>query len=423
MHRPQAYPQAGILNRPSEHVLLLALQFRDRSAAVPAQAIEALRGVVRKELTSDLDILNAGSDKTLPPTETGELGFDDGYDRAHLTITLGISSGGFEALGIPLRDRPQDLIPIPWQALGDSPEVAESGDLILQVCADSTYVTSHVERRIREELASAFAVLWTLPGVQRYTSRAGRTSREEGRALIGFLDGTSNLHPRHSDEDRALVFVNPDGVGAYPPLPPAGQPGYGGGAVFPADLRVPPTAEPPWTREGTYMTVRASVNDIDRWDDQTLGGQEQTIGRFKWSGASLDLADDRQRVNDEPAYAADPSSLVVPVDSHTRKVNPRRPEDEPRRLLRRGYPLIRPVSGGVERGLVFIAFGRTISTQFEFVVRAWMRNADFPSPGAGIDRLLAFDIRVLGGGYYFAPALDHQDRAWTWILPTSAPNG
>jgi deferrochelatase/peroxidase EfeB len=38
--------------------------------------------------------------------------------------------------------------------------------------------------------------------------------------------------------------------------------------------------------------VRASTTDTARWDRETLGTQEQTVGRFKVSGAGLDLADD-----------------------------------------------------------------------------------------------------------------------------------
>jgi len=40
------------------------------------------------------------------------------------------------------------------------------------------------------------------------------------------------------------------------------------------------------------------------------------------------------------------------------------------------------------RGLAFIAFARTISTQFEFIFRGWMRNPDFPEQGSGLDALL-----------------------------------
>jgi Dyp-type peroxidase family len=301
--------------------------------------------------------------------------------------------------------------------------------LLLQICADDLYVCEHVVRRIEEELSASLRVVWTQIGSQRYTTRTGRTSREEGRALIGFLDGTSNLNPRRSPDDARLVFVDPDDVGTYPPNPPA-QPGatgpYGStttGPTFPSDLVQVPTVEPEWTRHGTYMTVRVSTFDTTPWDDRTQNEQEVAVGRFKVSGASRDLTDDSRHLEDDPAFVADQSNLSVPLDAHVRKAHPRRsPEDAERRLFRRGYPLIGAAPNGMQRGLAFIAFARTTSTQFEFIFRAWMRNPDFPQQGAGADRLL-FNLlpeTVLCGGYYFAPPVSKSTEPWTWILPESA---
>jgi Dyp-type peroxidase family len=267
-------------------------------------------------------------------------------------------------------------------------------------------------------MGDALAPAYVLPGAQRYSTRAGRTSRREGRALIGFLDGTGNLRPGKEDADDRLVFVDPDNVGTYPPIPASGSGGYQDQAAqFPGDLRPPPTSEPRWTSGGSYLVVRGSVVNIGSWDDTALGEQENVIGRFKVSGASQDLTDDPGRVFEEPAFTASQANETVSVTSHARKANPRRPEDADRRLFRRGYPLIRATGSAVERGLLFVAFARSISTQFEFVVRAWMQNENFPRPGAGRDRLLQFDNRVLGGGYYFVPALSNKNKPWSWVLP------
>lgn len=275
--------QAGITNRPPEHALVFALEI---IVAEPRAVVERLRAVVEAELRSDLeDMIDAPEDA--PPAETGELGFEDGFDRNHLTITVGFSLAGLTKLGLtagePNSAMPADLIDIPWDRLGDSAvRTRESGDMVIQACADSIYLVEHVLRRIESDLADSMRVVWVHGGTQRYTTRAGRTAREEGRALIGFLDGTSNLNPRHDLDHRRLVFVNPDDVGSYPPKqPPPGSSGYGQPAppTFPDDLRDPPTSEPAWTRGGTYMVVRASANKIADWDRATLGSQQQTIGR------------------------------------------------------------------------------------------------------------------------------------------------
>jgi deferrochelatase/peroxidase EfeB len=408
------------LNRPPEHNLFAALTFTGAAASSPGAAraaVAKLQTLVSRELRSDLDEQDAATPKDAPSPETGELGFHDNYDRAHLTITFAIAKSGFDRLGVPVDEQPQDLIPIPWAQLGDSPTVtADQGDLALQICSDDLYICEHVLRRVEEELGDAITVTWAQVGAQRYTTRQGRTSRAEGRALIGFHDGTDNLDPRHDDADAKLVFVDPAAVPSYPPLPTSTPGGYSGADAFPPDLRGAPAREPVWTAGGTYMAVRASVQNTGTWDDLPLGEQESTVGRFKHSGAFLDLADEVGRIDDPPAFAADQSNLTVPVNSHVRKVNPRRAEDADRRIFRRGYPLIAAGPTGLSRGLLFICFARTLSTQFEFITRAWMRNPNFPQPGAGADRLLTFD-QALCGGYFFVPAVTNANKPWTWQLP------
>src|SRR4051812_46717662 len=189
-----SHEQSGIKNRPPEHLLLAALALKNPSPTTARVALDGMSNVVRRELESDLDSLR--DNKDLPPAETGELGFDERYDRGFLTVTLGLSSTAFDALGTAPEDRPQDLRPIPWQQLGVTQAMPPSGEFILQICSDDLYVCEHVLRRVEEEHGDSVEVVWTQVGARRYPTRPGRTSREEGRALNGFLDGTSNLNPR-----------------------------------------------------------------------------------------------------------------------------------------------------------------------------------------------------------------------------------
>lgn len=426
------HPQAGILNRPTEHALLVGLSFTGTDPTANRKAVEDVREILRRELHSDVDDLTATTDKAAPSSETGELGVTDGFNRAHLTVTVGFSSTSIAKLGIDPAQEPADLVALPWSDFKDSPQISESGDVVLQICADDPYVVEHVLRRIEHAMSGSLRTVWTALGHQRFSSRHGRTSAEEGRALIGFHDGLVNLDPAHNDDDAKLVFVDPTAVSNYPASPPAGQqpapaqgqPGYGSGTtgpVFP-ELRQPPAAEPAWTTGGTYMTVRVSVTDTARWDATPLGGQEHAIGRYKYSGATLDHTDDPALIKEEPNFAADPNGQTTPFTAHIRKANPRSgPVDALRRIFRRGYPLIAAAADGqLQRGLVFISFSRTTSTQPEFIFKAWLRNADFPIPGAGLDALLAFDNSVLSGGYFFIPPLTHPHQPWSWVLPPVA---
>lgn len=417
--------QSGITNRPPEHALVATFDFTGADAAANQAVTVRLRDLIGRELRSDLDDQDPTTPKDQPGPETGELGFRDRFDRAHLTVTVGVAKSGFDKLGVVADQQPQDLRPIDWARLGDTNVLNQAnGDLVIQACSDDVFVCEHVVRRVEEELGDGMTLVWSQLGSQRYTTRQGRTSREEGRALVGFIDGTSNLDPRHDPGDAGLVFVDPERVATYPQLPPPNEipTGYGGqpGTAFPPDLQPPPATEPAWTKDGTYLVVRGSLQAITPWDDLTLGEQEQIIGRFKYSGASLDLADDPAMVGEPPAFEADQSNTTVPFDSHVRKVNPRRPEDADRRIFRRGYPLVVASHEGLGRGLLFIAFARSISTQFEFITRAWMRNVNFPQEGAGADRLLQFDQTVTAGGYFFVPPVSNRNKPWTWVLPWEA---
>lgn len=418
--------QTGITNRPPDHALFLALTIIGTDPAAARETVEALRGIVQKELKADLDETTPASPKDRPSPETGELGFEDRYNRYELTITTAFGKGAYDKLAVPVAEQPQDLIPIPWPQLGDNPRKGDNGDILLQICSDSAYVTEHVQRRVEEELGDRLQVAWVVEGDQRHNSRqVERVNRREGRALIGFKDGTSNLDPRHSADDAKLVFVDPVETADYPPrvpdIPP-GQPNpYGGGTqapTFPADLRTPPTSEPAWTKAGTYVVIRASAVNTVEWDRRALGEQERTVGRFKVSGSALDKPDDPSTSPADPDFAADPSGSITPHASHIRKVNPRGPKDDKRRLFRRGYPLIVANVEGTLRGLIFAAFARTITTQFEFITRAWTANPDFPFPGAGPDSLRAFES-VLCGGYFFAPPLKNGNQPWSWHIPSA----
>lgn len=87
-------------------------------------------------------------------------------------------------------------------------------------------------------------------------------------------------------------------------------------------------------------------------------------------------------------------------------------------MLRRGYPLLQTGAGTIKRGLTLITFSRSLTTQIEFVMAAWLENANFPQQGSGRDPLLTYETAVLAGGYYFVPALADRDAPTTWMMPS-----
>lgn len=389
--------QRGISEAPRQHLVLAALSFTGSTPADCHGAVDTLRDIAHAELADQLADQLAD-----PATETGELGYESHYDDHGLLLTFALSSSGYDKLGVPAAQRPIDLHPVPADVLNapdpaTGPEIAGEGDLLLHVASDDAFVVEHVLRRVEHELAAQFRGVWVQTGVQRFTTRQ-KGSRENQRALIGFLDGIANLHMGQA-ADRGLVYVDHTRTD-YPANP---TPDTYAGATFPPDLRQPPTGpEPKECDGGSYMAVEALVINHGYWDQQPVSNQEFIVGRTKQDGQQ--------------------ASNAIPA-SHTLKANPHRPtnpDDEQRRFLRRGYPLIRPYGNGLGIGLLFIAFGRSLTTQVEFVRRAWINNPNFPTAGAGQDALLfggAVNTRLLVGGFYFAPPLSKASDPTSWVVP------
>lgn len=423
-----AGPQHGLLAHPPQHLLIAALAFTTPTDTAANQfSLTELREVLRLELAGDLDEIVETTPKDSPTPETGEVGVADGWEQTNLTIDVGFSASGYAALGYTAGALPADLIEVPWTRLGPLvPANPVSGDFALHIRADNVFAVEHVLQRVEHSLTGKISTLWTLGGTQRYAPSGNL--RDQGRALIGFHDGLSNLDPS-SEADRQLIFVDPAAVPGYPanppPAPGPGDPGYGGQPAtptepsFPTDLRPPPTTEPSWTTGGSYMFVRGSVLNTASWDSQILRTQEAAVGRFKSSGSFLDQKDTAANKNNPPAFAGDQTSIAVPPTSHSRRANPRSsPTDPQRRVLRRGYPLLQTGAGTIKRGLTLITFSRSLTTQIEFVMAAWLENVNFPQQGSGRDPLLAYETEVLAGGYYFVPVLADQDDPTSWIMPS-----
>jgi Dyp-type peroxidase family len=384
--------QRGISERPRQHLILAALTFAGATPSDCRAAVEALRSIVDAELDDRL---------ADPLVETGEIGYEDRHDDYQLLVTFALSTSGYDKLAVPSAQRPIDLHPVPADVLNplnpaSGPEIAGEGDVLLHITSDDAFIVEHVLRRVEHELVTQLTVTWVQTGVQRYTTRQAGSQRDQ-RALIGFLDGVANLHMGDAP-DRGLVYVDHTRID-YPPNP---TPDAYAGATFPPDLRQPPTGpEPAACDGGSYMAVEALLINHTWWDQQRVPAQESMVGRTKIDG--------------QPAPNATPAS-------HTLKSNPNRPgtDDNLRRSLRRGFPLIRPVGTGIGLGLLFIAFGRSLTTQVEFVRRAWINNPNFPTADAGQDALLfggAINTRALVGGYYFVPPLAKPSDPTSWVIP------
>jgi deferrochelatase/peroxidase EfeB len=221
------------------------------------------------------------------------------------------------------------------------------GDLILQLCSLSPDAVHHALRDITRATRSQMQLEWKITGFH-----SGPRPDGAPRNLFGYKDGIVN-----PAEDENLVWITPD------------------------------SGQPDWAVGGTFMVVRLIRMLVEFWDRVGLKEQNAIIGRNRNNGAPLDGVNE----TDIPNYAADPDGRLIPLDAHIRLANPRTPETDRSRILRRGYNYEMAGmdrNGNSETGLIFCCFQQNIQDQFE----------------ANQERLLNEPmvdyIQPFGGGYF-----------------------
>ncbi|WFE66019.1 Dyp-type peroxidase [Micromonospora sp. WMMD714] len=231
------------------------------------------------------------------------------------------------------------------------------GDLLVQVCADGPETVARIGRDLLAAGGGGLRSRWSIDGFRSENQTSGSGAFVD-RNLFGFRDGAGNPRVNDADLMDRLVWAG------------AGEPG--------------------WAVGGTYQVIRLVRFATALWDVEPVGRQEEVFGRSKATGAPLG----RQREDDEPDYAQDPDGMVIRLDAHIRRANPRTPQTEDSRILRRGYAYRRTGVAGEghpDEGLVFVCFQADLDRGFVSVQR---RLA-----GEALDKY----VLTFGGGYFFVP--------------------
>ena len=318
---------------------------------------------------------------------------------------------------------------------------------------------------------------------------------DPGHEHFGFKDGVSQPGIRGVTKekiDSKTGEINPDkGPGnedllhpgefvlGYPTQIPTPKQGVSGPNPDPGEIS---KSGPDWTKNGSYLVFRRLSQNVQAFrnsvhelakatglDSAVLGAK--LVGRYE-SGAPLEKTDEQEKKGIDPTlkdpsiddpgllkderindfeFGNDPQGQFVPRAAHIRKTYPRDQEakgglsnesdTQTHRLLRRGIAFGNSLGaaehGGAndefphDRGLLFLAYQKSIADQFEFVQSAWVNNPDFPENGDGEDPIIAQSpeggfqlppkegsgcpvhnlsvqhfVTTTGGEYFFQPSID-----------------
>jgi deferrochelatase/peroxidase EfeB len=286
------------------------------SRGQPAQAVEQDRATPAPDSGEALD---------LPP--------------ARLTLTFGFGAGlfvkdGKDPHGLAAH-RPQALVDLPVFNGDELIETRTGGDLSVQACADDPQVAFHAVRQLARLGYGIAKLRWTQTGFI-----PGVGPEQTPRNLTGFKDGTNNPSIHDPAVMDKFVWVGDEG--------------------------------PEWMRGGSYVVLRRIRIALEHWDRMPLDFQEQTVGRYKYSGAPLGLKNEFDPPDlDAVGKDGDP---VIPESAHIRLAAAA--SNDGAQILRRPYSYNDGVDFITERwppwrqgmeydtGLFFVCYQRDPRTGF-----------------------------------------------------------
>ena len=252
------------------------------------------------------------------------------FPDAEVSAVMGFGAEAWEVL-FPEQPCPEELSI--FEEIKGEKHVAVStpGDLFFHIRAK--------RRDVCYELATL--VSNALQGAAKHIDEVHGFRYFDGRAIIGFVDGTEN-----PDSDDAYDFAT---IGD----------------------------EDPYFKGGSYAFVQKYIHDMEKWNALPTEEQEKVVGRRKYN--DLELDDDEK-----------------PANAHNAVTNISDEEGDELKIVRANMPFANPAKG--EFGTYFIGYAGTFTT-----TRRMLENMFIGDPVGNSDRLLDFSTAVTGILFFVPP--------------------
>lgn len=257
------------------------------------------------------------------------------FHGEHFNALLGIGSDAWDKL-FPNQPKPKELVPFTEIKGAKYTAVATPGDLFFHIRADRHDICYELATMIQQEIGSATYSLDETHGF-RYL---------DGRAIIGFVDGTEN----------------PEDV-------------LKSGYALIGD-------EDPQFRNGSYAFAQKYLHNMDAWRAIGYDQQEKVIGRRRFN--DIELSEE-----EKPKTAHNNVSKAYDADGNELKI------------VRANVPFANTSKD--EYGTFFIGYSRHFSTTRQMLEHMFQGNAE-----GYTDRLLDFSTPIRGN-LFFVPSPDFLD--------------
>ena len=226
----------------------------------------------------------------------------DRFPEGRASVTIGISHSAWLTLGLP-KPLPKELKDFEPIRGSKHTAVATEGDLHFHIRAHNQSLAYDMAATINEVMQPIADCIVNVQGFRYW----------DGRAIIGFVDGTEN--PRGAEREQFAVVGDED-------------PDYQG---------------------GSYLFVQKYVHDMNAWRALPVSEQEKVIGRSKEMDIEMD--DDTKPSNSHSALANVGDDLKV---------------------VRDNMPFHDPISH--QMGTYFICYANTFSTVEKMLTNMFIGN-------------------------------------------------